>query len=54
MLRRFLAASFLACTGLLSCMFAADTPTLPPTSWSVDYSRWKDGQRYATAEAKTD
>ncbi len=25
-----------------------------PQEWRVDYSRWADGQRYATAEAKTD
>lgn len=25
-----------------------------PQEWKVDYSRWTDGQRYATAEARTD
>lgn len=25
-----------------------------PVDWRVDYSRWTDGQRYATAEATTD
>ena len=54
MLRRFLAAAFVACTGALNCLFASDSHALPPATWSVDYSRWKDGQHYATAEAKTD
>jgi len=54
MLRRFLTAAFVACTSLLNSLFASDTSALPHATWSVDYSHWKDGQRYATAEAKAD
>jgi hypothetical protein len=54
MLRLFLATAFVACTGLLSYLSAADKTALPPATWSVDYSHWKDGQHYATAEAKAD
>ncbi len=40
----------------LSAAPAAAPTTAPsaPSEWKVDYSRWADGQTYATAEATTD
>jgi hypothetical protein len=54
MLRRFLACGFASCIGLIGGLFASDPSVSPPASWSVDYSRWKDGQRYEKAQAQAD
>jgi len=37
-------------------MPAAETPAVPPPpdAWTVDYSRWPDGQAYGRAEARRD
>ena len=38
----------------LSTVDGPPSTATPPAAWHVDYSRWTDGQRYATTEARAD
>jgi hypothetical protein len=44
-------ALLLAATSAIAGLAVSPTP---PAEWKVDYTRWTDGQRYGTAEARAD